>query len=402
MDKPGQGNDVTAGDLLPDEDDDAPLSPLDEALQRAEAELDGDDDEDDEPADEPGETPDDDEPAEDEEEDDDSDDDAESDDADDDEESDDDADEEEPGDDEVVIELPESLKAQGYDDVVVGKGQEELFRAVFGSYETRQERETRESELRDASDELAEYEAGLMEEIDDFRLLTMVDPFKVVETSFQSAEEAEDALQLYLLSDEKRFARFAAFVGQMQDGDDDGAAARTLRARELGVDQKDRADNAKRRLRAVRAGREAAKAAQKRVGEVLEKIKPDEREFVQARLVEDIRAAARKQKERTGSDVIDADTVDRVAEPWLERFGIDPSENGDGANGKKPKKKKGADAKAAEDAVREDMKKKARARKRAKKVGRSRSDASGGPPKPEKGAQLDDVLKGLKTGKVKI
>lgn len=385
----------TAGDVHvgPPPDDDPPLSPMDQALRDADAELAGDDDE--EGADQPGA----DEPV------------AEGDDEGDDEElsidldaieGDDDEDEPEAGDqqgqdddevdaegdeelddDEVVIELPDSLKEQGYEDVVVSKGQEALFRALTNSYESTEERQA-------AEDRLGTYEQELLDEAEEFRLVAATDPYRILEGTFGEPEELEQSLHLYLMNDPHRWRRHKAFMESIGDDEDEAKAAKER----LEFAHEKRTHKASVRLEKARKGREAGRMATQRIVKILDQIAPEDREFVKERLFHDVRAAAARRLEDTGSDIIEPAHIDKIARPWLERFGV--QNGGEGGDGKKKKPK--ADQVAETE---KKLRRKAKARKRAKK----QSPSSGGSPpggatRIPKGTKLDDVLKGLKAGKL--
>lgn len=279
----------------------------------------------------------------------------------------------------VVLGVPESLQEQGMMEIEVPAEHDQLFRSLTNSYESKAAREAKEQEVK-------EYESGLMEELEDFRLMVATNPFSIVDKTFKEPEAADDAFQLWLIQDSSRLKRFRSWVDRL-----DGADAISTAKDKLDLSHRKRVADAKDTLRDVQAGREAARVVVARIGELIEQIAPEDRDFVRQHLHDGVRGAAQEQHFRTGSDIIGVDVVDRVASPWLTRFGLKA----------KPKPKpSGRTQKARVDDAQQRMRIASKRRRDAKKVAPSSGQPSdGGFKSPAGGRMLDDVIKDLKSGK---
>jgi len=279
----------------------------------------------------------------------------------------------------ISLRLPKAFQEQGIEEIEISAEHEDLFRALTNSYETKTEREEKEVGVK-------QYEAELMEELEQFRLIAATDPFRIVESSFTKPEQAEDAFRLWLLSDNERWSRFSGWVDEM-DGQQDYEQAK----RSLELDHRERMDVAKRHLQQAEAGKQVARTIMTKVEDVMSNIASDDRQFVRARLEDDIKAAVREQHSRTGSDIIDLEIVDKLAQPWLDRFGKRSSTQQPATtNGKQTD-----EIEAATRKIRIAAKRRQTARRTAPSSGQP---ASGWSP-PKSGKPLDQVLSDLKRGR---
>lgn len=277
----------------------------------------------------------------------------------------------------VELELPAALQEQGVDVLEAPESQANLFRALLNNYESRQERESREVDLREREDELDEQLLNL-------RTQLYTKPFDIIERLFSdngNPQDGEQMLARWVLDNPQRAERFTALIQQARE---DAQAMESLR-RLTDAALRDHAARARDEYRAQLQERQAAAEIRRQLGAVLERIEPGDRSFVEAQLKRDLRDRQREQQQRTGSTLIDPREVERLAEPYLERFR------------RREKQPKDADPKAAAQAARDKFQKRVEVRKKSRSV-RPSGTATVTPQAPPKGALLDDVLKGLKKG----
>jgi len=295
----------------------------------------------------------------------------------------------EEGEEELVsFELPDSLKSsvEGLDDVDmidVSESQAPLYKVLLENWHSTKE-------LEDWKSEIETDEVRRQQELEEFRMLTRTQPFQIIDQVL--GDDADSAFRHWLLSDDSRWNAHVSWMEELAESDD------TLRLtkRELALAHKERIQSARDDAHATNQGRQAAKRVMERVDGVLDKIRPDDRDFVGKQIIQEIRTYAAQQKEKTGSDIIDPEMVDIISTPWLSRFGKTTEEAAPSP----------AEEPVSDEVKAEAAKKRLRARAKARKVAKKTVTASGAPTArpagPPKNITLDELLKKAEKGDVKI
>ena len=287
----------------------------------------------------------------------------------------------------IAVPLPEALQEQGLEAFnVETQAEADALTALTNSYESKAERETRERDFADAT-------AALEDELQEFRTLVSVEPFKVVDQILAAGDraQADDAFRHYILAEPERWNDHLKWIDSLAD---EGGMDRARR--ELDLAYRERVDIARRTAQASADERKAASVLNNRLGELLENVAEADHDFVRKGIMADVATASKASVAKGGSDQITVQQLDDIAAPWINRLG---SSDGVSENGKD------ADTDPAvqtESKGAQQVRKLVSVRKEGRKVVKPGGSPETKPKSPTKGKRLDEVVGDLKSGKLSV